>query len=76
MVFFLPVMGSKRATALARGVRLYRAMRSCEAEGFDGRCSEVRMCKTEEGYVVCLGSISGVCGRERWAVRGARWAYR
>src|SRR5579862_8947388 len=49
MVFFFPVMGSKRATALASGVRLYRAMRSCEAEGFEGRCSGVRIGKSGWG---------------------------
>lgn len=42
-------MGSKRATALVSGVRLYRAMRSCEAEGFEGRCSEVRIGKSGQG---------------------------
>jgi hypothetical protein len=41
MVFFLPVLGSKRATAFANGVNAYNETRSCEAEGLEARCSMI-----------------------------------
>jgi len=39
MVFFIPVVGSKRITELANGVNEYNDTKSCDAEGLDGRCS-------------------------------------
>lgn len=40
-MFFLPVEGSNRATALASGVNEYNDTKSCEADGRDGRCSTI-----------------------------------
>lgn len=39
MVFFIPVVGSKRTTELAKGVNEYNETKSCDAEGLDERCS-------------------------------------
>jgi hypothetical protein len=39
MVFFIPVVGSKRITELAKGVNEYNETKSCDAEGLGGRCS-------------------------------------
>ena len=47
MVFFLPVVGSNRATAFARGVSEYNDTKSCEADGRDGRCSTKSVTQVE-----------------------------
>ena len=55
MVFFIPVIGSNRATALANEVNEYNDTKSCDAEGRDGGCSTVN-----QSVVRIRESTSGV----------------
>lgn len=72
-MFFFPVVGSNRATALANGVSEYNATRSCDADGLDGRCSIIQFGQVPaDGRLVFRQYIRGLgisllgSGRSEW----------
>ena len=70
-MFFLPEVGSNRATAFASGVNEYNDTKSCEADGRDGRCSTKSVTQVEIPGDILLVFRQYIRGLEVWFCRAS-----